>query len=55
MEHPDVAAFLWQQAARAEKSGEKLRPGDLTYLCPAVCEVAAAAEVAGQPARSSSK
>ena len=40
LEHPEMAAWFSLLAARAQQSGEIVRPNELTYLCPAASEVA---------------
>ena len=47
LEHPEMAAWFWQLAYRAEQSGDKLYKGELTYLCPTVSEVAVKMQMEG--------
>ena len=49
LEHPEMAAWFSLLAARAEQSGEILRPHEMTYLCPAASEVAVYSLLQGEP------
>jgi GAF domain-containing protein len=44
-----MAAWFSLLAARAEQSGEILRPNEMTYLCPAASEVAVYSLLQGEP------